>query len=72
VIFAFGATDPDTSGDISYHETRRGTRMIPLQSYGQPPVDEKFAGLEYFELRLNNVGYLFAPITLCFIALFVC
>jgi hypothetical protein len=30
--------------------------MIPLRSYGQPPPDEKFKNLTYFDLRLNNVS----------------
>ncbi|CAF4663676.1 unnamed protein product, partial [Rotaria sp. Silwood1] len=57
VIFAYGLVDPDLSrqdGDISYHDDRRGTRMIPLQSYGNPPSEDKFAGLDSFEFRLNN------------------
>ncbi|CAF4552760.1 unnamed protein product [Rotaria sp. Silwood1] len=28
--------------------------MIPFRSYGQPPPDEKFIELDYFELRVNN------------------
>ncbi|CAF3089068.1 unnamed protein product [Rotaria sp. Silwood2] len=57
LIFAYGLVDPDLSqpdGDISYHHTRRGTRMIPLQSYGNPPSEDKFTGLDSFEFRLNN------------------
>jgi len=30
--------------------------MIPLRSYNQPPSDDKFAKLDYFDLRLNNVS----------------
>ncbi|CAF4431727.1 unnamed protein product, partial [Rotaria sp. Silwood2] len=57
VIFAYGLVDPDLSrsdGDISYHDTRRGTRMIPLRSYGNPPSEEKFAGLDSFEFCALN------------------
>ncbi|CAF4018018.1 unnamed protein product [Rotaria sp. Silwood2] len=57
LIFAYGLVDPDLSrsdGDISYHDTRRGTRMIPLRSYGNPPSEEKFAGLDSFEFRALN------------------
>ncbi|CAF3793088.1 unnamed protein product [Rotaria sp. Silwood1] len=53
LIYAYGLVDPDES-EISYHENRRGTRMIPLQSYSQPPSNDKFAELDYFELRLSN------------------
>jgi hypothetical protein len=63
VIFAYGLIDPDLSGshdDISYHENRRGTRMIPLRFYGQPPPDEKFAGLDYFDFHPNNVSEVFS------------
>ncbi|CAF3386420.1 unnamed protein product, partial [Rotaria sp. Silwood2] len=57
LIFAYGFVDPDLSrsdGDISYHGTRRGTRMIPLRSYGDPPLEKQFAGLESFEFRARN------------------
>ncbi|CAF2458331.1 unnamed protein product [Rotaria sp. Silwood2] len=57
LIFAYGLTDPDPSrpdGDITYHNTRRGSRTIPLHSYNDPPSEDKFAGLDNFEWRLNN------------------
>ena len=42
---------------ISYHDTdRRDSRIIPLQSYGNPPAESKFDGLDYFDFRLNNVS----------------
>jgi hypothetical protein len=55
LIYAYGLTDPDES-EISYHVSRRGTRMIPLQSYNQPPSDQKLVDLDYFDIRLNNVS----------------
>ncbi len=55
MIYAYDVVDPVQS-EISYHSSRRGTRIIPLQSYAQPPSDDKFAGLDYFDLRLNNVS----------------
>jgi hypothetical protein len=30
--------------------------MVPLRSYGQPPSEDKFSKLDYFDLRLNNVS----------------
>ncbi|CAF3853401.1 unnamed protein product [Rotaria sp. Silwood1] len=57
LIFAYGLEDPDMSrsdGLIFYHENRRGSRIIPLQSYGNPPSEEKFSDLDYFEFKLNN------------------
>jgi hypothetical protein len=30
--------------------------MIPLRSYGDPPPDDKFVGLDSFEFHLNNVS----------------
>ncbi|CAF2441731.1 unnamed protein product [Rotaria sp. Silwood2] len=57
VIFAYGISDPDqrqSNGDISYHENRRGTRMIPLRSYDNPPPENTFDGLDSFDFRLNN------------------
>ncbi|CAF3332219.1 unnamed protein product [Rotaria socialis] len=53
IIYAHGLTDPSV-GDISYHQNRRGSRMNPLQSYANPPTENKFADLDYFEFRLNN------------------
>ncbi|CAM4834101.1 unnamed protein product [Rotaria magnacalcarata] len=52
IIYAYGLTDP--IGDINYHQNRRGSRMTPLQSYANPPTENKFASLDYFEFRLNN------------------
>ncbi|CAF3636010.1 unnamed protein product [Rotaria sp. Silwood1] len=57
LIFAYGLADPSPSGpngEISYHENRRGSRTLPLRSYADPPSEETFAGLDYFEFRLNN------------------
>jgi len=55
LIYAYGLVDPDES-EINYHETRRGTRVIPLRSYDPPPTEDKFGTLDYFDLRLNNVS----------------
>ena len=44
-------------GSIFYHENRRDSRIIPLQSYGNPPSEEKFSDLDYVEFKLNNVSY---------------
>ncbi|CAF0843332.1 unnamed protein product [Adineta ricciae] len=52
LIYAYGLVDPD--GDISYHENRRGSRMIPLRSYANPTSEDKFDKLEHFEFRLHN------------------
>ncbi|CAF1272849.1 unnamed protein product [Rotaria magnacalcarata] len=57
VIFAYGLADLDPyrpDSDISYHDNRRGSRIVPLRSYGQPPPEDKFAGLDFFDFRLNN------------------
>ncbi|CAF1123173.1 unnamed protein product [Adineta ricciae] len=57
LIFAYGLVDPDSTqsnGDITYHDTRRGSRRIPLRSYNDPPSEDKFANLETFEWRLDN------------------
>jgi hypothetical protein len=43
-------------GIINYHENRRGSRIIPLRSYNNPSPEEKFAGLDYFDFRLNDVS----------------
>jgi hypothetical protein len=44
-------------GLIKYHENRRGSRILPLRSYGNPPPESKFAGLDYFDFQLHNVSY---------------
>ena len=59
LLFAYGLVDLDSSRpelDITYHSTRRNTRIIPLRSYADPPADTKFGDLETFEFRLNNVS----------------
>ena len=38
-----------------YHEDRRGTRILPLRSYADPPADEMFDGLDFFDFRFDNV-----------------
>ncbi|CAF3637859.1 unnamed protein product [Rotaria sp. Silwood1] len=63
LIFAYGLTDLNMArldDDISYHENRRGSRIIPLQSYSIPPPKSKFAELDTFEWRMNH--YLVPPI----------
>ncbi|CAF0997031.1 unnamed protein product [Adineta steineri] len=57
LIFAYGLEDPDMStpnGMIYYHDNRRGSRIIPLRSYGNPSPDEKFAELDYFDFQLKD------------------
>ena len=60
MIFAYGLLDPTINGNrttITYHSTtRRGSRIIPLQSYANPPADSKFDGLDSFDFRLANVS----------------
>jgi len=57
LIFAYGVEDPtmaDGKATITYHGDRRFTRMIPLQSYGNPSRESKFDGLSYFDFQLKN------------------
>ncbi|UJR19902.1 hypothetical protein I4U23_023034 [Adineta vaga] len=57
LIYAYGLVDPDPSrpdGDISYHENRRGTRMIPLRYYIDQASDAKYANFDSFDFRLNH------------------
>ena len=68
MIFAYGLEDPDMSspeGIIYYHDERRGSRIIPLRSYGNPPPEEKFAGLDYIDFRVNNVSHF----VLCYLSI---
>ena len=62
LIFAYGLEDPNMTrpeGIISYHQGRRGSRIIPLRSYGNPPPEAKFADHDYIEFKLNNVSVLY-------------
>ncbi|CAF4969010.1 unnamed protein product [Rotaria sp. Silwood1] len=62
LIFAYGLMDPNIGqldDDISYHENRRGSRIIPLQSYSDPPPESKFAEFDSFDFLMNN--YLVPP-----------
>jgi hypothetical protein len=44
-------------GMIYYHEHRRGSRMIPLRSYSTPSPEDKFTGLDWFDLQFHEVSY---------------
>jgi hypothetical protein len=68
VIYAYGLEDPviiDGKATITYHGDRRYTRVIPLQSYANPPPESKFAGLDYFNVQVNNVSSLICTIDDC-------
>ncbi|CAF0807769.1 unnamed protein product [Adineta ricciae] len=57
LIFAYGLVDPTwntTSNPITYHQTRRGSYSLSLRSYSDPPLESKFATLNYFDFRMNN------------------
>jgi hypothetical protein len=59
VIFAYGLENPDMSspeGIIYYHEDRRGSRIIPLRSYSNPPSEDKFTGLDHIDFQMHNVS----------------
>ena len=48
----------DGKASISYHgRDRRDSRIIPLQSYGNPSPDSKFDGLDHFDFLLNKVSH---------------
>ena len=49
----------DGKATITYHgRDRRDSRIIPLQSYGNPSPDSKFDGLDHFDFLLNKVSHL--------------
>ena len=54
LIFAYGLVDPDI--DITYHEERRGTRILPLRSYSNQPMENIFNHLDFFDLRFEDVS----------------
>ncbi len=58
LIFAYGLVDLDLSQsnvDITYHDDRKGTRILPLRSYADQPADEMLVGLDFFDFRFDNV-----------------
>ena len=58
LIFAYGLFDPDLSpsgNDITYHENRRGSRILSLRAYTAEPLSSEFVDLDSFEFRLDNV-----------------
>ena len=57
MIFAWGIDDPDSNNNITYHGPNRGSLIIPLLSYTEPVDESKFAGLNSFEFRVNNVNH---------------
>ncbi|CAF4122703.1 unnamed protein product [Rotaria magnacalcarata] len=68
LIFAYGLVDPDMSrsdGDIAYHDSRRGSRMIPLRSYGSPSLEEKNSDLPCIFVPII-VAYPISRLTLSF------
>jgi hypothetical protein len=68
VIYAYGLEDPvisDGKATITYHENRRYTRVIPLQTYSNPPPESKFAGLDNFTFHANNVSSFIYTIDNC-------
>ncbi|CAF4835652.1 unnamed protein product [Rotaria sp. Silwood1] len=61
LIFAYGLADPtpsESNDEISYHENRRGSRTLSLRSYADPPTEDIFAGLDYFDFCLNNACHI--------------
>ncbi|CAF1205461.1 unnamed protein product [Rotaria magnacalcarata] len=57
LIFAYGIVDLDlyeSAVDITYHDDRRGTRILPLRSYADQPTDEMLIGLDFFDFNFNN------------------
>ncbi|CAF1481989.1 unnamed protein product [Rotaria sordida] len=53
LIYAYGLEDPNPN--INYHETRRGSRILPLINYSNPPPESKFGSLEKYEFRFDNL-----------------
>ncbi|CAF1144593.1 unnamed protein product [Adineta ricciae] len=54
LIYAYGLVDPDANGEISYHESRRGSRILPLRYYIDQLPETEYADLDSFELRINH------------------
>ncbi|UJR36729.1 hypothetical protein I4U23_029445 [Adineta vaga] len=57
LIFAYGLVDPSWNpsiNGITYHQDRKGAYSLSLRSYSDPPLESKFASMNYFDFRLNN------------------
>ncbi|CAF3465404.1 unnamed protein product [Rotaria socialis] len=57
LIFAYGLDDIDpcqAKVDITYHDDRRGSRILPLRSYADQPADAMLAGLDFVDFRFDN------------------
>ncbi|CAF2788355.1 unnamed protein product [Rotaria sp. Silwood2] len=57
LIFAYGLVDLDlcqSNADITYHDNRRGTRILPLRSYADQPAESTLLELETIDFRFNN------------------
>lgn len=62
MIIAYGMTDLDLSQsnmNFTYHGERRYTRILPLLSYADPPLEKIFNGLETLDFHLNQVREVF-------------
>ncbi len=54
LIFAYGLTDPQSGQDITYHETRRGSKVANLiSSIIDKNVD--IPNVETFDMTIANV-----------------
>ncbi len=55
LIFAYGLTDPQSGQDITYHESRRGSKVVNLIS---SPIDKniEIPNVETFEMTIANVN----------------
>lgn len=56
LLFAWGLADPGPDMNITFDPMLVGSAVLPLLSYNQPPPQSKFAGLDTFEFRVNNVN----------------
>ncbi len=55
VIFAYGLTDPPANGDITYHESRRGSKTVNLISSGSK-AESSITEFEILEYSISHVN----------------
>ncbi len=58
MIFAWSLykiTSYESNSDLTYHENRPGSMVIPLLSYTEPITEDNFTGFDQFKFRVNDV-----------------
>ncbi len=55
IIFAYGLTDPPANNDITYHESRRGSKVVNIIS-SSSSRESNINNLEILEYSISHVN----------------